>query len=377
MRIVTLFSLMVMVILMSTVFSVNSAFQVTRPLNWSLTYTSPGTPVTINWTASVSSFANPMTYTTQIFTNAGVFVTTLTVDTPNTYDTWVATGAANGFYYANVTACDLLAVVCSYNISSVFGVYTPTITVGFGPSAATGGADISTANFTEYCQHLFYPAGTQFETGADLLTNPGGTLSMEVYDSSPAVSAANRAYLFPSVAPGAFRRVCYGINIYNSTGIGPTRDIILTPPPAPPPSGTSTTTVPVNTAETIGIIVLLILLIFISTILSDIKVLGVVGAVLMLLLGLWISMAGIYYKSGEVNTGKNTVVSIYSNTTNLTVKSTYTNNTIVNTYDIIQVPLVNIIGVSNATANTLLGLVVVLLGMFAMIYYSRIFTKWH
>jgi len=109
---------------------------------------------------------------------------------------------------------------------------------------------------------------------------------------------------------------------------------------------------------------------------SEIKVLGVFGAMLMVLLGIWVSTTGIYYKSGEVNAGNNTIITSVSNTTNTTTISTYVNSTILNTYDTVQVPGVSVIGVPGAEAKTIIGIVVIGLGLFALIYYSRIFTRW-
>jgi hypothetical protein len=110
-----------------------------------------------------------------------------------------------------------------------------------------------------------------------------------------------------------------------------------------------------NTLETLGVFAVLILLIFISAAWSNIKIIGVVGAFLLILLGIWIYMDGIYYYVGDKMTETATTVYAYNKT---------------NMYEQVSASVVNIAGVTSANLGNLIGLVLVLLGMYALMYYA-------
>jgi hypothetical protein len=126
-----------------------------------------------------------------------------------------------------------------------------------------------------------------------------------------------------------------------------------------------------NSIETLGIFAALILLIFISAAWSNVKIVGVVGALLLLLLGIWIYTDGIYYYVGDKLT--ETVLFTYNGTnfTNATVNTTtvYTYNK-TNTYEQVNASIISIAGLPSANLGNLIGLVLVLLGMYSLMYYA-------
>ena len=77
-----------------------------------------------------------------------------------------------------------------------------------------------------------------------------------------------------------------------------------------------TTVTPVNTLPVIAAFAGLILLIFIAAALSKIKLIGVVGALLLILLGVWLFTGGIYLETGKNIISRNDVISIPLNETN-------------------------------------------------------------
>lgn len=124
-----------------------------------------------------------------------------------------------------------------------------------------------------------------------------------------------------------------------------------------------------NTVETLGLFVGLIIVIFISSAFSNIKIIGVVGAFLLLLLGIWVYMDGIYYYVGD-STTQSTLYAL--NTTNGTTTVYAFNKTAL--YEKATAPVITIVGLPSADLGNLIGLVLILLGMYGMIYYSgRIF----
>ena len=70
------------------------------------------------------------------------------------------------------------------------------------------------------------------------------------------------------------------------------------------------TTTPVNTLPVIAVFGGLILLIFIAAALSKIKLIGVIGALLMILLGIWLFTGGIYLETGRNIISRNDVISL-------------------------------------------------------------------
>lgn len=135
--------------------------------------------------------------------------------------------------------------------------------------------------------------------------------------------------------------------------------VLATPIPAPA----------TNTIETLMLFVGLILVIFIACAFSNIKIIGVLGAFLLLLLGIWIYTDGIYYYVGD-NTSQTTLYAL--NGTNSTTTVYSYNKT--NLYEKASAPIITITGLPSADLGNLIGLILVLLGMYAMMYYaSRIF----
>jgi hypothetical protein len=125
-----------------------------------------------------------------------------------------------------------------------------------------------------------------------------------------------------------------------------------------------------NTIDNFLIISLLILLIFLATSLSNIKIIGVVGAILLLLLGIWVLSDNLYYKIGITGVKYQTNSVSYDNSTNVTTMGNivFVNESTVNQYQEIQVP--SVAGTAGVKAKDILGLTLLLLGIYATMYYA-------
>lgn len=136
----------------------------------------------------------------------------------------------------------------------------------------------------------------------------------------------------------------------------------------------TTTTTPVNTFPTIAIISLFILLLYIASIFMSLKLLGVFAGLLTLLLGVWVAVAGIYYQTGYDTVGATTQLSVSVNNTTSTYQ--YVNVTKAYNFQKVQYPSI----ISNwapVDAGQFLGLLTILLGIFACLYYGgRIYGAW-
>lgn len=117
-----------------------------------------------------------------------------------------------------------------------------------------------------------------------------------------------------------------------------------------------------NTLENIGLFALLIVLLLIGTYLSNIKILGVFASMLLLIMGIWIAVDGVYIKTGELTGGQSGVFT--NNTTNST--TTWTNQTATNLYSKIEIP--NLI--PSATFGSIVGLACILISMYGMLYFG-------
>jgi hypothetical protein len=348
-----------------------TGFLVYNPLLWTTTYYPNGSNVSINWTSSTSLSGGSINYSIYIYNNSSGSLFTYIGNTSNTNATWENTtnGSINGWFYVVVTACDTVNGLCTNSTSAVFGVYTTTLTVTFGPSALPNNSVTANATFHEYCAYSFYPSNTESMAGANL-SFPDGTFAANSTTTTPGASAADMGFGFVS-APGVWLRNCYITNIYGEGNKSVTWVVVMTPAPVPPHTGGYTSTTPSNTIETILILAFLILLTLLASVMSDIKVLGVFACVLMFLLGLWIYTDSIYYQSGVQkinNSYKNMTLNVTGTNTSTGVR--YINITSIYTYDRIETPAIQMVGQAGASIGNLLGLGVILLGLYGAITFG-------
>jgi len=135
-----------------------------------------------------------------------------------------------------------------------------------------------------------------------------------------------------------------------------------------------TTTVPVNTLPVIAAFAGLILLIFIAAMFSKIKLIGVVGAFLLILLGIWLFTNGIYVETGKETVSKTDIITVNGSNTTLQ----YVNESMVISYSLATIPpFISASGASSTDLGNFIGFVLILLGLYGLIYYSRIFNEWH
>lgn len=117
-----------------------------------------------------------------------------------------------------------------------------------------------------------------------------------------------------------------------------------------------------NTIENIGLFSLLIILLYTGTYMSQIKVLGVFASMLLLIMGIWIAIDGVYMKTGEL-VGANSGMAP-GNLTNGTVS--WSNQTSTDLYSPIEIPVT----APYATFGNVVGLALILLSMYGMIHYG-------
>jgi len=319
------------------------------PEAWQVTSYTPGTDVSVNYTSTFASLSG-LNYSVTIYTENGSLVQSLAA--PSNLSALWLNATPDGFYYAHVKACDVYSV-CVENDSAVFGVYTPTVTVSFGASAPPDGTIVYTNSYTDYCAFSFYPARTSDLAGSYNYFILNGTVFKDVYTAAPGGSAPNMPVGFANMISGDFGRDCYAVNVYNTsvnTHASPLTIRFIVLPVAKD-----------NTIMMFLIIAALILGIFITTTFSHIKIIGVVGGFVLLILGIWVATASIYFPIGQSGVAYQTV---------LTNSSIVANSTLSMTTDYQEIGVPSLAGVAGVKANNLLGLVLILLGVYAMIYYG-------
>ena len=123
-----------------------------------------------------------------------------------------------------------------------------------------------------------------------------------------------------------------------------------------------------NTVDVLSVLALVIIILFIAASFADMRILGVLASLLLLLMGVMIITDGIVYKVGSITGGNNNVVNggytnISGNTTFKNESSiTYLNTTTTDTYAKMTVPYVDF--------GQTFGLILILLSMFGMLHYG-------
>jgi hypothetical protein len=139
-------------------------------------------------------------------------------------------------------------------------------------------------------------------------------------------------------------------------------------------SALTTTTVPLNTWPTVAVISMLILILLIFTMFMNVKILGVLAGLFIILLGLFITTSGIYYETGYVVVGATTQIVVSDNSTTSTYQNI--NNTKVFDYQKVQFPPI----ISNGApmdAGQFLGLILLCCGIYACLHYGgRMYGSW-
>jgi hypothetical protein len=123
-----------------------------------------------------------------------------------------------------------------------------------------------------------------------------------------------------------------------------------------------------NTVDIFEIFAILIILLFIAAQFSNMPILGVFAALLLMLMGIMILTDGIVYKVGASTSGDDMVYA--SGSTNVSGNTTYTNETVItyknttltNAYAKMTVPYVDF--------SSTLGLILILISMFGILHYS-------
>ncbi len=325
------------------------------PQSWTIEPYQPNSNISVNWTSSLNS---SFSFNVSIYDENNTFITSIVNSTPFYNALWF-NATPDGFYYARVTSCN--GSICVTNTSAVFGVFTPTITIGFGASAIPDGVTINDDNYTEYCDYSFYPGRTAARAGAVNFFTSNSSIFKVTYTNTPGPSGTDVPFAFNNMVSGEFGRFCYGVNIYNSSVDGAIRQIRFI----------TSTAIPFNTIDTFLIISLLILLIFLATSMSNIKVVGVVGGILLLLLGMWVITDNLFYKVGVSGLKYQTNEVINNITTNTTIIGSliYVNDSSVNRYQEIQVPIVG--GTAGIKAKDILGFSIILIALYAIMHYAQ------
>lgn len=205
------------------------AWSFTRPYSYLLTYYANGSNITANWTNSTSPIGYRINCSvwTHINSTQARNDTIATNLSTNTLSAQLNTTGRNDlFYYLNGTCCDLSLNLCTNATGDIFGVYTPSVSVGFSAYASMDGQLIFKNNFTEYCQHTFYPAGTQANTSANL-TVLETSWNMTVYSLSPATTTTKEAFLFMPLDSNTYYRQCGACNVYGNCSNSTIRSINL------------------------------------------------------------------------------------------------------------------------------------------------------
>lgn len=132
-------------------------------------------------------------------------------------------------------------------------------------------------------------------------------------------------------------------------------------------SAITLTNAPVNTLPTITIISLLILVIFVACVFMQNKILGVLASIMLIMLGLWVATAGIWYQTGFNTVGATTQIIASANNST----STYQLINTTKAYNFQKIEYPKILNISAPIdAGQLLGLITILIGVYGCFYYG-------
>jgi hypothetical protein len=94
----------------------------------------------------------------------------------------------------------------------VFGVFTPSITIGYSAYAIPDMQILGSSNFTEYLNYTFYPNRTQSIIGTNLTL--AGNVLYEQREKAALLTSTNDGISFGQIEPGIYYRTSYARNIY-------------------------------------------------------------------------------------------------------------------------------------------------------------------